>query len=117
MPRTLGTFLIGGILDSFKTLKPLSVVILIDALAVFTKVTGNEVRLTGNQVSKRYNTHHSTARNAILALEERGWVKRVGLAPGPTGQAGGLYELLCISPDGRRVAGPYMTWTDPKKRN
>ena len=102
-------------LPSFETLKLLERVILEDILMGFNKAEGNEVRLTGNQISKRYSVHHNTARLAIIALEERGWIARIGLAPGPTGQAGGLYEILCLSPEGQRVAGPYMNWTPARK--
>ena len=98
------------LLDSFKTLTPLQRVILEDILMDFSKHTGNEVRLTGNGISQRYRVGHRTAKAAILSLEERGWIMRIGLSPGPTGQAGGTYKILCIAPNGSRVAGPYQQW-------
>lgn len=77
----------------------------------FTRITGNEVRLTNQDVIKRYGVAHPKARNAIAGLEERGWIERIGLSPGPTGQAGGLYRILCLTPQGKPVSGPYMTWS------
>ncbi|ACT58323.1 hypothetical protein [Hirschia baltica] len=97
-------------LDSFKTLSPLQRTILQDVLMDFSKVVGNEVRLTNTQISKRYRAGHTAARAAIAGLEERGWIERIGLLPGPTGQAGGVYKILCIAPNGSRVAGPYQQW-------
>lgn len=76
----------------------------------FNRHVGNEVRLTASALMKRYRVGRKTARDAISALEERGWIERIGLGPGPTGQAGGVYRLLCIDPNGKRVSGPYMNW-------
>ena len=97
-------------LDSYKTLRPLQKVILQDILMDFTKAVGNEVRLTGKGVAAKYGVGHRTAREAIAGMEERGWIVRTRLGPGPTGQAGGVYELLCMGPMGNRIAGPYQTW-------
>lgn len=97
-------------LDAFTTLTPLQRVILEDTLMSFSRLTGNEVRLTGNGVAQKYCVGHRTAREAIAGLEERGWIERIGLSPGPTGQAGGLYRIQCLSPRGIRAAGPYMRW-------
>jgi len=97
-------------LESFQTLSLLQRCMLQDILMSFTKVSGNEVRLTGHGVSEKYGVGHKTARIAIAGLEERGWLKRVRHSPGPTGQAGGVYEILCIGPRGNRAAGPYQTW-------
>ena len=97
-------------LDSFATLSPLQRAILQDILMDFTRVNGNRVRLTCKGMQRRYQIGHRTARVAIAGLEERGWIDRIGLSPGPTGQAGGEYEIMCISPRGARVSGPYMRW-------
>lgn len=97
-------------LDAFKTLTLLQRAILQDTLMDFTKAVGNEVRLTGHGVAEKYGVGHPTAKAAIAGLEERGWIFRVRLGPGPTGQAGGVYEILCMGPNGNRIAGPYMTW-------
>ena len=80
----------------------------------YSRVTGNEVRLTCKGVSNRYSVGHNTAKKAIEGLEHRGWIERIGLSPGPTGQAGGLYEIRCIAPNGHRVAGPYQRWQAPR---
>ena len=106
-------------LDAFKTLSSLQRAILQDILMEFSRVTGNEVRLTGHGVAKRYHVGHRTAAKAIVGLEERGWLERIGLSPGPTGQAGGVYQILCIAPNGSHIGGLYQTWTAPKpnKRN
>lgn len=101
-------------LEAFQTLTLLQRAILQDSLMAFTKVAGNEVRLTGHGVSEKYGVGHKTARKAIAGLEERGWIHRVRLGPGPTGQAGGVYEILCIAPAGTRAAGPYQTWKAPR---
>lgn len=101
-------------LDAFKTLSLLQRVLLEDVLMEFTKVTGNEVRLSGNGVATRYKVGHKRAREAITGLEERGWIDRIGHAPGPTGQAGGLYRVLCIGASGHPVGGPYQTWKAPR---
>lgn len=97
-------------LDSYRTLTALQKVIMQDILMDFTKAVGNEVRLTGHGVAEKYNVAHKTARAAIAGLEERGWILRIRLGPGPTGQAGGVYEILCMGPNGNRIAGPYQTW-------
>lgn len=76
----------------------------------FNRHAGNELRLTATGIMKQYNVGRKTAREALSALEERGWIERIGLGPGPTGQAGGVYRLLCIDPMGRRISGPYMRW-------
>lgn len=98
-------------LEAFNTLTLLQRVILEDILMDFTRITGNEVRLTINGVTNRYNVGHRKARDDIAGLEERGWIERIGFSPGPTGQAGGLYRILCLTPQGKPVSGPYMTWT------
>lgn len=100
-------------LDAFKTLSPLQRVILQDILMDFSKVTGNEVRLTASQLMRKHKVGRATAREAIKALEERGWIHRIGLTTGPTGQAGGNYEILCLSARGRRTHGPYADWAKP----
>lgn len=97
-------------LDAYKTLTSHQRVILQDILMDYSKLTGNEVRLTGHGLTKKYRIGHRTAKAALLSLEEKGWIERIGLSPGPTGQAGGLYRILCISPAGSRVAGPYQRW-------
>lgn len=97
-------------LESFKTLSPLQRCLLQDILMGFNKHIGNEVRLTASGVRRSYGVGHKTAREAILALEARGWIDRIGLGPGPTGQAGGVYELLCMDPFGSRIRGPYLNW-------
>jgi len=99
-------------LDAFKTLSLLQRVILQDILMDFSKVVGNEVRLTNTEIIKRHQVGHKRAKEAIAGLEERGWIERIGLSPGPTGQAGGVYKILCIAPNGNRVAGPYQQWQD-----
>lgn len=106
-------------LPAYKTLTHLQKVILQDILMDFTKAVGNEVRLTGNGIARKYRVGHKTARAAIAGLEERGWIQRIGFAPGPTGQAGGVYEILCMGPNGNRTAGPYQSWqpSSPRKRN
>ncbi|MEQ9314374.1 MAG: hypothetical protein RLN72_00895 [Henriciella sp.] len=76
----------------------------------FSKIEGNQTRLTCNGVMERYSVGHTTAKSAIAGLEERGWIERIGFSPGPTGQAGGLYRILCIGPNGSPTAGPYQTW-------
>jgi hypothetical protein len=100
-------------LEAFKTLTPLQRTILQDILMDFTKAVGNEVRLTGHGVSEKYRVGHKKARAAIAGLEERGWILRVRLSPGPTGQAGGVYQILCMGPTGNRMAGPYQTVASP----
>ena len=97
-------------LDAYKTLTLLQKVILQDILMDFTKAVGNEVRLTGHGVAEKYGVGHKAAKAAIAGLEERGWIFRVRFGPGPTGQAGGVYEILCMGPTGNRIAGPYLTW-------
>lgn len=97
-------------LDAFKTLSLLQRAILQDILMDYSKVTGNEVRLTNTEISKRHKVGHKSASVAIAGLEERGWIDRIGFSPGPTGQAGGVYKILCIAPNGSRVAGPYQQW-------
>lgn len=101
-------------LEAFTTLTPLQRCILQDALMEFTKAAGNTVRLTCKGITRKYHVGHKTARAAIAGLEERGWIDRIGLSPGPTGQAGGNYELMCIAPNGGRIAGPYSTWRAPR---
>lgn len=101
-------------LEAFNTLSPLQRVILEDILMDFSKVTGNQVRLTGKGIARRYRAAEKTASRAIAGLEERGWIDRIGFSPGPTGQAGGLYRILCIAANGNRTAGPYQTWQAPR---
>ncbi|MFN4023213.1 MAG: hypothetical protein ACK4MQ_00145 [Hyphomonas sp.] len=96
--------------EAFRTLTPLQRVLLEDMLMDFSKVAGNEVRLAGKTVAAKYGVGHKRARETICGLEERGWIERIGFAPGPTGQAGGLYRILCIGRHGLPTAGPYMTW-------
>lgn len=102
--------------EAFNTLTPLQRVILLEVLMGFSKVTGNEVRLTASGIRRAHNVGHATAKSAIIALEERGWIQRIGLCTGPSGQAGGNYQILCISPKGRRIRGPYMQWTAKSHR-
>lgn len=97
-------------LDAFKSLTPLQRVILEDILIDFTRVTGNEVRLTCKGLMKRYRVGHKTASKAIAGLEERGWIERFDLSPGPTGQAGGVYRILCLTAQGKPVSGRYQSW-------
>ena len=97
-------------LDAFKSLSPLQRVILDDILIDFTRVAGNETRLTCKGVMKRYRVGHTKARDAIAGLEDRGWIERIGLSPGPTGQAGGLYRILCLTAQGKPVFGRYYSW-------
>lgn len=97
-------------LESFKTLAPLQRCILEDILMSFSKHEGNEVRLTASGIRQRYSVSHNTARRAISSLEQQGWIERIRLGPGPTGQAGGVYRILCIDAYGYRVRGPYMQW-------
>lgn len=97
-------------LDAFETLSPLQRCLLQDILMGFNKHVGNEVRLTASGVIKKYHVGHKTARDAICALEVRGWIDRIGLGPGPTGQAGGVYRLLCMDAMGNRTRGPYLNW-------
>lgn len=101
-------------LDAYKTLTPLQKVILQEILMDFSKAVGNEARLTCYGVARKYRVSERTAKRAILGMEERGWLARTGLGPGPTGQAGGLYEILCIGPAGNRSPGPYQTWQAPR---
>ncbi len=101
-------------LDAWKTLDVYARMLLTDVLSDYTKTSGNEVRLTGNGLSKKYRIGHRRARNLMLMLEERGWIERIGLSPGPTGQAGGLYRILCITSGGKRCGGPYQTWRAPR---
>lgn len=104
-------------LASFKTLTPLQLCILVEILMGFNKHIGNEVRLTSSGIRKRFGVSHKTARTAIQRLEECGWIERIGLGPGPTGQAGGVYQLLCLDASGSRVRGPYMTWHGNESAN
>ena len=101
-------------LDAFKTLSLLQRVILQDELMNYSKVIGNEVRLTATGIMNTHKVGRAKARTAIAGLEERGWIQRIRLGPGPTGQAGGVYELLCLDARGRRISGPYMQWTQPR---
>lgn len=98
-------------LDAFTKLTPLQRVLLEDMLMDFTRVTGNQVRLTCKGVMERYSVGHRTAKKAIAGLEEFGWITRIGLSPGPTGQAGGVYKIECITAQGKPIAGRYQTWT------
>lgn len=97
-------------LEAFKTLAPLQRCVLEDILLTFNKHQGNETRLTANGIRQRYSVSHNTARRAISGLEDRGWIERIRLGPGPTGQAGGVYRILCIDSFGFRIRGPYMKW-------
>lgn len=97
-------------LPSFKSLSLLQRAILVDVLLEFTKLTGNETRLTISGTMKKYGVGHVNAKSAIAGLEERGWIERIGFSPGPTGQAGGRYKILCISPQGKPVSGPHRYW-------
>jgi len=97
-------------LPSFNTLNLLQRVILTDSLMGFSKLVGNEVRLTASGVQRQYRVGRPKASAAIVALEERGWIQRTGLSPGPTGQAGGVYEILCITARGMPSTGPYTHW-------
>lgn len=97
-------------LEAFTTLSELQRAILQDTLMDFTKVSRNEVRLTCAGIMRRYRVGHKRAKQAIAGLEERGWIERIGFSPGPTGQAGGLYEIMCIAPNGNRCGGPYLRW-------
>ncbi|QSR23186.1 hypothetical protein [Hyphomonas sp. KY3] len=98
-------------LDAFKCLTPLQRVLLEDMLMDFSRVTGNQVRLTCKGVMQRYRVGHKTAKKAIAGLEEFGWITRIGLSSGPTGQAGGVYEIECITAQGKPIGGRYQTWT------
>ena len=97
-------------LPSFKTLNLLQRVILTDSLMGFSKLVGNEVRLTASGVQRQYRVGRPRANAAILGLEARGWIHRIGLSPGPTGQAGGVYAILCITARGMPTTGPYTRW-------
>jgi len=98
-------------LDAFRTLSLVQRVILQDVLMNFSKVAGNEVRLTSTRTMQKYHIGRGKAREAIAGLEERGWIERIGLTSGPSGQAGGNYKILCLNARGQRVSGPYMRWT------
>lgn len=97
-------------LDAFTCLTPLQRALLEDILMDFSRVSGNQVRLTCKGVMRRYSVGHKAAKNAIAGLEELGWITRIGLSPGPTGQAGGVYEIECITAQGKPIAGRYQTW-------
>ena len=88
----------------------------VDILKGFSKIVGNQVRLTVKGVMKEYGVGHSRAKKALRGLEEKGWICRIGLSPGPTGQAGGVYEILCLSPRGTPVTGPYMFWKEASSK-
>ena len=103
-------------LPAFNTLVPLSRCILDDMLMQFTRHEGNKQRLTANQIVRKYRVGHKTARNAIVALEERGWIQRIGLSQGKTGQAGGEYEIMCLTPMGKPCRGPFDDWVKPDDR-
>jgi hypothetical protein len=70
----------------------------------------NVIRLTCDQIRKRWHCSHATASKALTRLEACGWIARVGLAPGPTGQAGGVYELLMLDAARLPRSGPFMKW-------
>lgn len=70
----------------------------------------NVIRLTCTKIRKRWNCSHKTASKALVSLQEKGWIERVGLAPGPTGQAGGLYELMMLDAKRQPRNGPYKLW-------
>jgi hypothetical protein len=75
----------------------------------------NVIRLTCDQIRKRWKCSHETASNTLKQLEECGWIARVGSAPGPSGQAGGVYELLMLDGARQPRKGPFIHWR-PKVR-
>lgn len=101
--------------DAFRALTPLQRVILQDILMDFSKVTGNFVRLTASGIMRQHKVGRAKARQAIVTLEECGWIQRMGMTTGPSGQAGGNYEIMCLTVKGRRKRGPYADWSKPRK--
>lgn len=70
----------------------------------------NVIRLTCHQIRLRWQCSHATASKALETLEACGWITRVGFAPGPTGQSGGVYELLMLDAGRMPRSGPFMKW-------
>ena len=66
--------------------------------------------MSSSEIAQRSGLEKPKISRAVLKLEDRGWIERVRLGPGPTGQAGGVYRILCIDSFGFRVRGPYMKW-------
>lgn len=107
-------------LPAWLELRPLAVAVLIEAM----RDCGlhredwpqqNVIRLTCDQIRKRWKCSHETASNTLKQLEECGWIERVGSAPGPTGQSGGVYELLMLDVARQPRKGPFIHWR-PKVR-
>lgn len=101
-------------LDAWRDLQPLAKVLLVETLAAFNIREGNSFRLTAIGTAKKYKCAQKTARAVICGLEEKCWIERVGVRPGPTGQVGGVYALTCIDRKGHPVRGPFEEWTSEK---
>jgi predicted transcriptional regulator of viral defense system len=84
--------------------------ILIETLATFDRRTGNAFRLTAKGVSLQHKCAQRTARNAIASLEEKGWMDRIGVAPGPTNQIGGVYRMTSLTEKGQPALGRFEKW-------
>jgi hypothetical protein len=91
-------------------LSPLEKIILLETLATFQKSVGNTFRLTAKGISREYKCAQKTARNAIASLEEKGWMDRIGVRPGPTGQIGGVYRMTCLTEFGWPARGRFEQW-------
>ena len=85
-------------------------VILIESLASYDRRNGNAFRLTAVGVSKQHSCAQVTARKALSSLEEKGWIEKIGLRPGPTGQIGGVYRMMCLTDMGHPTRGPFEQW-------
>ena len=97
-------------LPAFSTLTLLARCVLTDCLMDYDRREGAVCRLTVRGVEKKYSVGRKSSRDAIEALEERGWIARIGYAPGKTGQQGGLYRILCLDDNGRTIGGSYEKW-------
>jgi predicted transcriptional regulator of viral defense system len=88
-------------------------IILIEALATYDRRIGNAFRLTAVGISKQHQCAPATARRALQSLQEKGWIERIGLRPGPSGQIGGVYRITALTEVGYPARGPFEQW-EPK---
>ncbi len=70
----------------------------------------NRIRMTSESIRRRWKVGHPKARATLLLLEETGWIARVGLSPGPTGQVGGVYQLNMLTVGLMPCNGPFIQW-------
>jgi len=104
-------------LPAWESMSPLEKIILVEALRDCTLtesglVALNQIRLTAYGLSKQHRCSQRTASKALKAIEERGWISRVGEVSGPSGQVGGVYELLGLTQLGRIKSGPFVRWSE-----